>query len=249
MPNPGIPLLRDNDTFYTDSTEKANLLNVFFQSQTLLDDSQKDLPDIHLVDEQPRLSSIVITELDVSSVLQSLSTGKASGPDQINNRVLKELAFQLASPLCSLFKYSLQIGKVPKHWKLANVCAIHKKNDPQLVSNYRPVSLLSCVSKVLEKIIHKYMFNFFVSNNAISSLQSGFVPNDSTVNQLSYIYHTFCQAIDDGKEISAVFCDISKAFDRVWHKGLLHKLIRNGITGSLYNWLADYLKDRQQCVV
>ena len=75
------------------------------------------------------------------------------------------------------------------------------------------------------------------------------IPNDSTVNQLVSLYHTFCLALDGGKEVRAVFCDISKAFDRVWHDGLLHKLRRSGISGNLLHWLGDYLRDRKQRVV
>ena len=96
---------------------------------------------------------------------------------------------------------------------------IHKKYDPSDISNYRPVSLLSTVGKVLEKIVHKHLFNFLNAHHVITTLQSGFIPGDSTVNQLVHIYNTFCKALDEGKEIRVIFCDISKAFDRVWHKG------------------------------
>ena len=105
--------------------------------------------------------------------------------------------------------------------------------------------MLSTVGKVLEKIIHKHVFNFLNANNLISSLQSGFVPGDSTVNQLVDIYNTFCKALDDGLEVRAVFCDVSKAFDRVWHKGLLLKLRSVGITGKLLDWFSNYLSDRR----
>ena len=97
--------------------------------------------------------------------------------------------------------------------------------------------------------MHRYLFNFFRENNTITTLQSGFIPGDSTVNQLVDIYNTFCKALDEGKEVRAIFCDISKAFDRVWHKGLLIKLRAAGISGSLLNWFADYLNDRKQKVV
>ena len=117
------------------------------------------------------------------------------------------------------------------------------------MSNYRPISLLSTVGKALEKIVHKHMFNFFHENQVLTALQSGFVPGDSTVNQLTDLYNTFCHALDEGKEVRAVFCDISKAFDRVWHKGLLYKLSSVGISGSLLQWFTDYLNNRQQRVV
>ena len=105
------------------------------------------------------------------------------------------------------------------------------------------------MGKVLEKIVHKHVFNFFRDYNIITSFQSGFIPGDSTVNQLTDIYNTFCKALDEGKEVRAIFCDISKAFDRVWHKGLLFKLNSVGICGSLLSWFTDYLDSRKQRVV
>ena len=117
------------------------------------------------------------------------------------------------------------------------------------MSNYRPISLLSTVSKVLEKNVHKYLFNFFRDNKVITAFRSGFVPGESTVNQLIDIYNTFCKARVEGKEVRAIFCDISKAFDRVWHKGLLFKLKSAGVSGSLLTWFSDYLNDRKQRVV
>ena len=110
----------------------------------------------------------------------------------------------------------------------------------------RPISLLSTVGKVLEKIIHKHLFNFIRDNNILTTLQSGFIPGDSAVNQLVDIYNTFYHSLDQGKEVRAVFCDISKAFDRVWHRGLLYKLESAGISGSLLSWFKDYLNDRKQ---
>ncbi|XP_053383663.1 uncharacterized protein LOC123535923 [Mercenaria mercenaria] len=168
--NSQIPVLKQNDIYYTDNVDKANLLNTYFQAQTITDDSNKQLLSIHTNQTAPLLDSISITQEEVAITLQSLTLGKAAGPDNINNRVLKELSQELAKPLCDLFNYSLSIGKVPTEWKLANVCAIFKKNDPKEVSDYRPISLLSTISKVMEKIIHKHVFNFFVSNNAITSL-------------------------------------------------------------------------------
>ena len=97
--------------------------------------------------------------------------------------------------------------------------------------------------------MHKHVFNFLNANSVITSLQSGFVPGDSIVNQLIDIYNTFSKALDDGLEVKAIFCDISKAFDRVWHKGLLLKLQSVGLTGPLLEWFQNYLCDRKQRVV
>ena len=90
------------------------------------------------------------------------------------------------------------------------------------------------------------MFNFFTETEFFTRFQSGFVPIDSTVNKLLSIYHFLCLALDEGKEVRAVFCGILKAFDRAWHDGLLFKLSNSGIQGRLISWLSDSLNDRQQ---
>ena len=85
------------------------------------------------------------------------------------------------------------------------------------------------MGKVLEKVVHKHLFNYIRDHEILFALQSGFIPGDPTVNQLVDIYNTFCKSLDEGKEVRAVFCDISKAFDRVWHRGLLFKFESIGV--------------------
>ena len=126
---------------------------------------------------------------------------------------------------------------------------LYKKDEPSHVCNYRPVSLLSSIVKVMEKIVHKHMFNCFNDHSIVTYLQCGFVPGDSTVNQLVDSYITFCKALDIDLEAQAVFCNISKAFDRVLHKGLINKLKRAGINGLLLDWLSDCRTNRKQRVV
>ena len=88
-----------------------------------------------------------------------------------------------------------------------------------------------------------------LEHRLLTPFQSGFTKNDFTTNQLIYLYHTFCEAIDNGREVRVVFCDISKAFDRVWHRGLLHKLSSVGFKGKVLGWLSSYLSERRQRVV
>jgi hypothetical protein len=114
---------------------------------------------------------------------------------------------------------------------LANVTPIFKKKDKQLIKNYRPVSLLPLLSKIFEKILFKKIYQHLNDNGLITHNQSGFRPGDGCVNQLLYlvseIYESFeCQ---NSLEVRAVFLDISKAFDKVWHEGLIFKLKQNGI--------------------
>ena len=146
--------------------------------------------------------------------------GKAVGPDGINSRILWECSRELSHPLCFLVNHSLSLGIFPETWKDAMVCAIYKKVDMSSVSDYRPISLLSCLEKVTE-------CNHLHKNSIFTPLQSGFIPGDSTTNQLTYLCNTFSHALDSGKEIRVVFCDISKAFDRVGlSKNIHHEKIK-----------------------
>ena len=137
----------------------------------------------------------------------------------------------------------------PCSWKIANVLPLYKKGDPSQVSNYRPVSLLSCVSKIMERIIFKHLYNYFYENDLFYKYQAGFLPGHSTVYQLIETYDHILKAVDQGKSCCMVFCDLSKSFDRVWHEGLLFKLHTYGVTGNLFKWFDSYLVNRKQRVL
>ena len=122
--NSDIPPIEINGQTYTDDYEKVNILNDYFQSQTILD---VRLPDLPLPSYNAALNRIVITDLEVKFVLQTLKTGKASGPNGLSTRILHELPSELSHPLCYLFNKSLQSGIVPASYKEANVCRINKK--------------------------------------------------------------------------------------------------------------------------
>ena len=244
-----IPPIEDNDQINTNEHDKANILNSFFQSQSFLDDRYAPLPAVLPTTLESELNTIVLTTDKDESVLKILPVGKATGPNGLSNRILRELSDEISSPYCSLFNQSLDTGDVPSSYKEANLCPVPKKGDLSIVSNYRPISLLNSEDKFIERLIFKHLYNHLRDNNILSSLQSGFIPGDSTVNQLTYLYNVFCQALDSGKELRAVFCDISKAFDRVWHAGLLLKLQAAGVTGKVLAWFKSYLPDRRQRVV
>ena len=101
----------------------------------------------------------------------------------------------------------------------------------------------------MERCIYKYLYNYVISNQFLTPLQSGFVSGDSTTCQLLHTYHMFCEAVDNGKEVRTVFCNISKAFDRVWHKGLLHKLRGIGCSEKVLACFSSYLSGHKQRVV
>ena len=118
------------------------------------------------------------------------------------------------------------------------------KNGKQSIKNYRPVSLLPICGKVLERLLHDEMFSFCIENDLISQNQSGFKPGDSCINQLLSIMHEIYKSFDDGWEVRGVYLDISKAFDKVWHEGLLLKLKLNGISRNWLKLMEDFLANR-----
>ena len=132
----------------------------------------------------------------------------------------------LCVPLKIIFDNIIRTGVFPDQWKEANVTPVHKKNDKQLISNYRPISLLPILAKVFERIIFKNLYNYLISNNLITKNQSGFRPGDSAVNQLLALVNDIYTAFDDKRslEVRSVYLDMSKAFDKVWHEGLIFKL-------------------------
>ena len=242
-----IPPIKLNGIILEDSLSKSEKFNAAFLAHNKIDVSNATLPDNH-PNSNVEISDLDITVQDVREVLKTLDTNKSLGPDGVSPTLLKMCASEIAPSLTKLFNCSIKYGKFPDKWKLANVVPLFKKGDAHLIDNYRPVSLLSCVSKVFEKIIFKYVFNFLRDNLKITIHQSGFIPGDSTTNQLVYLYNFFAKALDEKKEVYIVFCDISKAFDRVWHDGLIYKLKRVGINGILLDWFKNYLTDRKQRV-
>ena len=248
----GINVLHsENGKTISDDSEKANLLNVFFASQSVINDQNVDIQQFENPSTSPSdiLDKIEITPQNVIDILNTLDTTKAVGPDKISPKLLKEASQELSVPLSKLFNLSLMLKKYPENWKYADVVPVFKKGDPKIVNNYRPISLLSIISKVFEKCVYKYIHNFINNNNLLSQHQSGFRKGDSTINQLLYLSHQFSSALDNGKEVRVVFFDISKAFDRVWHSGLLYKIEQFGISGGLLLWIKSYLSGRKQKVI
>ena len=144
-----VPPLYKDDIIYTEEDDKATPMNNFFVAQTELDKTQATFqPDITLPEHS--LNFLSSSPFEAETMLKSPQLGKVTCPDAINNRVLKELAKPLSFPLSDLYNFCLTSGKVPLIWKETNVTPILKKDDPSVVSNYRPISLLSTVGKVLE---------------------------------------------------------------------------------------------------
>ena len=191
-------------------------------------------PDLPQLDCQ--LNDITLSVSEVSNIIQNLDKSKATGPDQVHNTLLIAASSIIAEPLTILFNRSLSESKFPAIWKVSHVSPLHKKGPKEFCNNYRPISLLSCISKVLEKCIHKHVYNFLQYNNIITQSQSGFIPGDSTVNQLICIYNELCTSVGKGITTQAVYLEISKAFDRYqnWKPSALEGNYFTGF-GTIYH--------------
>ena len=231
----------------TDNKLKCEIFNDFFISQSTLDESSVSVPNDY-PDHRLRIDQLVIQPEQVFLYLSKLDISKATGPDGIGNQILKEAAVPLAQPLCHLFNYCISLGHFPDTWKIASVLPLFKKDDPLVCTNYRPISLLPCISKVFERALFNHIFDFLRKHNILKRNQSGFIPGDSTINQLIAICNKLYKCSDEGDEMVAVFLDLTKAFDKVWHRGLLYKMKKCGIGGKLYDLLTSYLTSRKQFV-
>ena len=235
-----------NDQQVTTAEGKADAFNKYFASifRPVSPSSPIVSPSLS---SQNNLESITVSTEEVSYLLLNLLTDKATGPDGISARLLKECSNEIAPSLTALFNKSLSLGKVPQEWKEANVVPVPKKGDIHEISNYRPISLLSLVSKLLEQVVHIHVSEFVQSS--LSDLQHGFRRKRSCTTQLLRVFHDVGMALDSGKEADMIYLDFSKAFDSVSHPKLLFKLEQHGISGTLFKWFTDYLNERRQRVV
>ena len=230
------------------AAHKAELFNAFFSSvftshrSNIGEDTiNNSLP----IRTEQNLSDITIGVEEVANCLHGLDTSKASGPDGLPSRLLKECAQQIAPSLCTLFNHSLQCGRMPLEWKSANITPLHKKQRKEPAENYRPISLLPIVSKVLERCMYSQFYEHV--SYLITPHQHGFLRNRSCVTQLLSMLHSIGQKLDTNEQTDIAY--LAKAFDSVDHSILLQKLKCYGVTGRLLNWFADYLNNRRQRVV
>lgn len=190
-----------------------------------------------------------VSKTFVERELKSLKRGKAAGHDDIPPGMLKDAASIISKPLCYLINLSLQTGIVPAEWKIAKVKPIHKSGSTSNLDNYRPISILPVLSKILERAVHKQLTDYLESNKLLSKNQHGYRRKRSTEQATTLFTDSIRKEADRGKLVGALFVDLSKAFHTLSHSILLYKLKCYGITGIEHQWLSDYLfRRRQMCI-
>ena len=184
----------------------------------------------------------------LKNVINKLKAKKSTGRDEIKTQLLKSLSHELSQPLSIIINKSLSEGIVPSDLKLAKVLPIFKSKDKEDFCNYRPISLLPAISKVLEKIVYKRTYNFLHDNNILYQSQYGFREKHSTIQAVSQSVFETLKALDEKKSVLGVYLDLSKAFDTINHLILIRKLEFYGIRGLPLEWFKDYLRNRKQYV-
>ena len=237
--------MRLNSSSASTDSEKATLFNHYFHS--VFTSSSYTLPPVSSLPEpSSSLNDLHITESDTFEALNSIDPSKAPDSDNIGPNLLKHCAIALYGPLHHLFTQCLIQHNIPSEWRIHQITPIHKSGDKAIISNYRPISLLSCTSKVLERIIYDKIINFITST--ISDHQFGFLRCRSSTQQLLIFLNTIYDSLNRKSSTDVIYLDLREAFDTISHPELLHKLWLSGITGNLWMWFRSYLSERQQLV-
>ena len=201
-------------------------------------------PNLDVRTDIPTLNHFQVSLTEVETRLSSLDPYSSMGPDEIHPRILKEAAHTLAPFYTELFQICLDQGSYPESWKKGIISPIFKKGDRHLPSSYRPISLTCISSKVFERLIKDTILSHLRRNGLLSSFQHGFLPGRSCITNMLSVMDSLTQAYDDGHISHAIFIDFAKAFDRVPHLPLLHKLESYGISGNLLSLIRGFLSDR-----
>ena len=251
-----FPTLNHNNKQYKTDTEKANLFGSIL-SETF-NDNEDDKYDkefkakinreINLYLNQPSnsiLNEDIINGDDLKKIIKKLKTTLSSGEDLISNIMIKNIGDKFLKIFVHLFNLSIKNGKIPARWKKVNVKMIPKKADAKSNPiNYRPISLTNCIARLCERVILRNVQEHLKTNNIIVKQQSGFRAHRQTKDNLFNLIQKNFETFNRKMKNCVVFFDISKAFDKVWHNGLLYKMKKHFFEKFIIVWVAEFLKDR-----
>ena len=249
-----VSSLSINNCSVTDPSTMANAFNEFFTSipSAIVNEiNPTDIPpDENFSDEIPifSFSDTPLTVKEVVDAALQLQPKKTLDFSGLSVWFMQKVVNEISSPLHHIFARSFAEGTVPQQLKVAKVVPVFKSGRKDLMDNYRPISLLSCYSKIIEKIVCSRLTSFLDTNNLITNSQYGFRKKHSTLHPLIHFQNFISTALDKKQHAVAIFCDLRKAFDTVDHRILLTKLRKLGVRGAELLWFQNYLQNRKQIV-
>jgi len=255
-----INSLKIDGSDITNSTIMAENFNKYFT--TIAEKIANEIPPTVNLPEPPptpqlnvgenvplfNMSKTPVSDIEISNALKLLQDKKSQDMDGFSMFFIKQIADQISTPLKHVLSLSIETGEIPSQMKIAKVVPIHKSGDSADMNNYRPISLLSTFSKILEKIVACRLSNFLDENKILTKTQFGFRPGHSTVHAMTHLLNFVTEALNAKKHAVLIFCDLRKAFDTCNFDILLKKLYKIGIRGLELQWFENYLKNRQQFV-
>ena len=247
------PLLSDDGKCITDSKQMAEILNKQYNSafSTPRADKKIDNPISffnEVVTEQ-YMTDIRFNNDDIKAAINKLSPHSSAGPDGFPAILLKKCRDSLTPALSLLLRQTIDSGNIPQKLKEATIIPLHKGDSKGIAKNYRPVSLTSHIMKTFERVIRNQLVHYLETNNLLRNTQHGFRSGRSCLSQLLNHYDNIIHELEKGNNVDVIYLDFAKAFDKVDHGILCHKLKQLGITGKIGAWIHNFLNERQQAVI
>lgn len=233
---------------------KNRISNLFNERYSLLGEkyANKIIPPKNFIDRDNFVDKTIFLHptdrLEVEKIINGLKNGKSAGNDGIKAETLKEICKEISDPLSQLINNCMSSGCFPNILKTGVIKPLYKSGSTFKMENYRPVTIISNIAKIFEKIIANRVVSFLEKNNIISDCQFGFRPKRSTEDAIKKLTNHIYGSLDRKLPCLSLFIDLCKAFDTVCHETLLHKLYRYGLRGICYDLLKDYLYNREQYV-
>nr|KAG5696843.1 hypothetical protein BaRGS_030967 [Batillaria attramentaria] len=251
QPNPRAALLIQDNQIYT-GKKAASLLAENFSQESHLDVPRQKTEDVRRRTKQELRKKTPTESMSADFTLQELNNAsrqlknkKAPGRDGITNEMIKHLGRHAKQKLLEIYNQSWNSGEFPASWKEAIITPILKKGkDKHNKTSYRPISLLSCLGKTMERMVNRRLQYHLEKNNLINRTQSGFRKNRNTEDQITLLTQDIENGFQQKMKSLAVFVDLTKAFDKVWKEALLLKLLQKNVCGTMYWWIHSYLFQR-----